>query len=197
MSETNGHGSNWHELTPEESPLRGQGLSEPLLLDPHRTKEDLRLANRAVRNRWRLKPEKCDGLVDRLFGITEKTAVSIVDRNGELVEIDSVADENAISAAKVIVSMMGQNQVDERAEDDPKGVRVEVGVNVGMAVQNALTADPSYLEWLRDRELAEGGQPHAVGQNGHGTNGHALLGATPHQGNGSGSNGHHPGNGRH
>lgn len=120
-------------------------------------------------------------------------------RRQSMIAIDPNSDARDSSrAAGVVVKIVDQVQ---RQEDRDAGITgessVNVGVQVGATVQAALTADPSYLEWLRDRELAEGGQPHVVGQNGHSTNGHALPDTGSHQGNGSSGNGHHPGNGRH
>ena len=113
--------------TPEAIAFRGLGLSAPLLLDRHRINEDLRLAARAVRNRWNLPPTKCDNLVSRLFDITAKTEVTVITKNGEELSVGGPADVNAIAAARVLVVMMGQNQTDEIGV---AGTTVNVGVNL-------------------------------------------------------------------
>jgi hypothetical protein len=116
------------EPAPEASASRGQGLSEPILLDPHRIQEDARLVARAVKHRWPLKRSKCRGLVERLFAITEKTAVTVLNKKGETESVDGPADVNAVAAARVLVQMMGQNQEDENPKS--RGTTVNVGVNI-------------------------------------------------------------------
>lgn len=102
--------------------------------------------------------------------------------------------EDSIAAARVVVKMDEINlkaQQGSNGKGGPVNVSVSVGVAVGQQVQSAVAAEPEYLEWLRERELAEGGHANAVGTNGHGGQvPHAL--AYPQVG--PGRNGHHPGN---
>lgn len=165
------------DSTPNPSDYRGTGICEPLLLDPNRMNADLRLASRAVRERWRLSDPKCDMLVNRLFDVAEKKTVSVPTKFG-VKECEGPADANAIAAASVIVRMMGQNQDDDHHEDDkdkPSGPTVNV--NVVNQVQSAIAAEPEYLEWLRGQGLAESGNADAVGRNGFSAK---ILGASPH-----------------
>jgi hypothetical protein len=125
---------------------RGLGLSEPLLLDPHRLNEDIRLAGRVAKNpRWKLPEAKCDDLVSRLFDITTKTAVSVVTRKGDEISVDGPADANAIAAARVIVQMMGQNQADELAASK-SNINVNVGMGVNLAQYEERVAGRPYNE---------------------------------------------------
>lgn len=140
-------------MTPEDESHRGQGLSEPLLLDPHRRAADLRLANRAVRERWKLPSNKCDSLVDRLFDIAETTSVRVRTLEGYESQ-DGPADVNAIAAARVIVQMMGQNQADELPVADNQ-VNVNIGFDVRAATRELLKNDPDYLRCLDSREADE------------------------------------------
>lgn len=150
----------WSEtLTPEAEASRGQGLSEPILMDAHRMNEDVRLVARAVKHRWPLKRSKCRGLVDRLFGITEKTAVMVTTKTGETESVDGPADANAIAAARVLVQMMGQNQADE-SPTAKEQTNVGVNVNVNTAVQSAATAevirsDPRFVDFLESQITCE------------------------------------------
>lgn len=70
-------------------------------------------------------------------------------------------------------------------------VSVNVGVQVNQSIQSAVTAEPEYLEWLRQRELAEGGNSDAVGANGFAA---AIPDSAPRLGVRPGRNGHDSGN---
>jgi hypothetical protein len=107
-------------------------------------------------------------------------------------------------AAGVVVKAVGQvMQQEDRDKGISGGVNVSVPVNVGLSVsqpiQQAITADPDYLEYLQQRRLQEMGHGHhAAGvshngsSNGHhanGSNGHAGLEGGGHAGP-VGLNGH-------
>ena len=168
---------------PESNNSRGWGLSEPILQEPCRVRQDMRLVQRAVKNRWPMKRAKCRGLVDRLFAISEKTAVSVVTRTGDVETIDGPADVHAIAAARVLVSMMGQNQADEHHADDlgKPDASVNVGVQSTSSVtlylpdngrdggtvamreatpvevaRYALEHEPGYIDYLRQKAMNEG-----------------------------------------
>lgn len=182
------------QITPEDSESsRGIGLSEPILQDPHRVYEDTRIASKAVRGRWDIPSEKRVVLVDRLFGIVEKKSNVVLTKSG-LFNSESDADSNAIAASKVLVAMVGQDQADDHLEvkvSQPKvgtQVNVNVGVQVNQAVQTAVGTEPEYLDWVRQRELAEGGNAHVVGANGFAAK---VPDSAPRLGVGPGSNGHH------
>lgn len=171
-----------HE-TPEEQSSRGLGLSEPTLLDPHRLHEDTRLVARAIKLRWPIKDEKAAILIERLFDITEKTAVTVMTKEGPE-SLDGPADVNAISAARVIVQMMGQNQSDEHHADDQANPQPTSGISVNVAVQAGIAAEPEYLEWKREQFRRRHGDSSNVGCNGFAA---TILDSQPHLGNGQGS----------
>jgi hypothetical protein len=100
-------------------------LHTDLLNDPHRTAEDIRLVNRAVRNRWGIKPTERAEVVERLMRVVRKESVTAMNKQGEAVELDGPADAAAVQAAKVIVAMEGQNQSDEHL--DIKNGRLDEG----------------------------------------------------------------------
>ena len=112
-------------MSETEPKAGGQGLHTDLLNDPHRTAEDIRLVNRAVRNRWGIKPTERAEVVERLMRVVRKESVTAMNKQGEAVELDGPADAAAVQAAKVIVAMEGQNQSDEHL--DIKNGRLDEG----------------------------------------------------------------------
>lgn len=107
----------------------GQPAAQPadaggILTDPHHTRADIRLAMRAVRNRWPV-PEGLRGeIVERLRAIVNKERAEVVTMRG-VEAIDAPADSNAINAAKVLVAMEAQNQADEHLAE--KNARIDEG----------------------------------------------------------------------
>lgn len=99
----------------------GEGALRTDVLEPssHRT-SDIRMVNRAIRERWRIPEDKRNGIVDRLVQIvdTEKTNVSAAD--GSTYESYDAADKNSVAAARVLVAMEGQNQADTQHVDKQK-----------------------------------------------------------------------------
>lgn len=180
------------EAPQDDNSSRGSGLSEPLLQDPHRVYDDTRIAAVAVKKRWDIPEDKRRGLIERLFGIVDRKSNVILTKAGPF-DSKSDADKNAIAAGKVIVAMEGQNQTDDKPAKETAGtqVNVNVGVQVNQSIQSAVTAEPEYLEWLRQRELAEGGNADAVGANGFAA---AIPDSAPRLGFGPGRNGHDSGN---
>lgn len=179
------------ESPQDDQSSRGSGLSEPLLQDPHRVYDDTRIAAVAVKKRWDIPEDKRRGLIDRLFGIVDRKSNTILTKSGPF-DSKSDADKNAIAAGKVIVAMEGQNQTDDKPNGkDLPSINVNVGVQVNQQIQQAVTAEPEYLEWLRQRELAEGGNADAVGANGFAA---AIPDSAPRLGFGPGRNGHDSGN---
>lgn len=171
----------------DDESSRGIGLSEPLLQDPHRVYEDTRIAAVAVKKRWDISEDKRRVLVDRLLGIVDRKSNTILTKAGPF-DSKSDADKNAIAAGKVIVAMEGQNQTDDKPQKESPSVNVTVGVQVNQSIQTAVSAEPEYLDWLRQRELAEGGDTDAVGPNGFAAK---VPHTAPRLGNGSSGNGHH------
>lgn len=119
---------------PESDDSRGWGLSEPTLMEECRIRQDMRMVERALKARWEIPPEKRQALVDRLMQIAGKTLVMVPTKHG-IVHIDGPADANAVSAARVLVQMMGQNQADEHAAIPKEGTTVNVAVMGSAAIE--------------------------------------------------------------
>ena len=85
-----------------------------------------------------------------------------------------------------------QNMDANRPKEIGTSVSVNVGLQLNQTIQNAVGTEPDYLEWIRQRELAEGGNADAVGPNGFAAK---IPDTTPRLGNGSGGNGHAKGHG--
>jgi len=182
--------------TPEDETDRGLGLSgdvNSLLLDPKASKKDLAIARRAIREKWPISESTRRHLVKRLVKVTRKEAVLVEWGQGDektLMPMDGPADANAISATKVLVQMMGQNQADEHHADEQANPQPPAGVNLNVAVQAGIAQEPEYLEWKREQFRRRHGDTSNVGCNGFAA---TILDAPPHLGNGQGSNGHDSG----
>lgn len=134
------------------------GLKEPLLLDPHRYYEDLRLVAKAAKHRWPTSDAAKTEAVKRLRGIIKKTSVSMVTRQGELVNVELPADINSIQAAKVLVDMEGQNQKDDHAEEGigQGGIEINIGTDALQVKAQQYGLTESRLKRLVDRKTIEG-----------------------------------------
>lgn len=99
---------------PDDSTGRGVVLESD---SPREISREIALVNRARRERWPIPEDRRARLVDRLFAITEKESVTALDSTGTAVELEDVADKNAIAAAKVLVAMDSEN-----AKQDPAPV---------------------------------------------------------------------------
>lgn len=86
-----------------------------VLVTPGDERKDIALVRRAFKERWAGVESKASAIVERLAEIVEKRTVEVVTKHG-VAEVDGPADQNAIAAASVLVTMMGQNQRDELAE---------------------------------------------------------------------------------
>ena len=127
--------------------LRGGGdacLNTAILLDDKATKADVALVSRAVRERWPGLQEKAESVVSRLMGIVQKEAVLVPIGDG-IGPSEGEADRNATAAARVLASMMAQQQRDEHAKNGAGGrqTTINVGVNVDARIDEQ-----------RDRTLA-------------------------------------------
>ena len=106
------------------------GDSGKLLTDNHRVRGDTRLVNMAVRKGWNVKRKNM--LRRRLENIAQKTTAEVVTKQG-VVNLESKADELAINAIKVLVSM-NQSDIDlEKLNKDipptPPSVVIQNNVN--------------------------------------------------------------------
>jgi hypothetical protein len=107
-----------------------------LCRDENKQREDIALIGRAIRNRWPMSAKTRRALVNRLVAVTEKEEVLVeYGPDKTLIPMDGPADDKAIAAARVLVSMMGQNQADEHHTDDANRPNGGVNVNVGIASQ--------------------------------------------------------------
>jgi hypothetical protein len=120
------------------------GDSGKLLTDPTHVKADARMIQQAVRGRWGIRRRNM--IQKRLLGIVEKTEVEVMTKEGPA-KMEGPADANAISAARVLVAMNGQDQADDHLEIT-KG---KPGVNVNVLS----TSDPSQPGSSRILQLAK------------------------------------------
>lgn len=104
-----------------------------LLADPHHTRADLRLLNRAVKEEWDVSTPVRRAAIARLAKIVRKETVTVMTKAGEA-ELDGPADTNAIGAASVLERMVRANQGDQhhvekiaaghKAPQSPNEVRI-------------------------------------------------------------------------
>lgn len=90
----------------------------------NRTRSDINMVRRAVREGWPIPTEKRGDVTGRLLKIIDKQAVSILTEDG-VVEVEDRADTNAIAAARVVVQMDSINQTDYWNYD--KNERLDAG----------------------------------------------------------------------
>ncbi len=115
-------------------PLRGNGgLSTPLLQEDgvaeiKKTKDDLRLVQRAIRRGWNVPNEKRPIVIDRLFSIVEKRECTVMTKNGPEA-LDGPADTNSIQAAKALIDMDKLDQTDYWKSDTND--RLDKGLRTG------------------------------------------------------------------
>lgn len=121
-------------------------------MDPAQTKSDLRLIRKAQREGWKISPKVKRIIARRLVGIVQKTEVEVVTKDG-MAHVDGPADTNAIAAARVLVAMNGQDQV-----DDHKGTPDEVHHTHDIGIESMrqmMMSDPTYVEFLRQQAERE------------------------------------------
>lgn len=90
------------------SELGAHGAGLAILGDPHRTKSDLRMVARAVREGWDVAPEKRPAIVDRMLEIVDKRECMVMTKQGPTM-LDGPADSNAIMAANTLLGMTKHN----------------------------------------------------------------------------------------
>lgn len=110
-----------------------------VLSDPHREQSDIRLVNRAVRNRWKVDEANREKIVTRLMEIVEKREASVMTKGGPCA-LDGPADTNANAAARVLVAMEQQNQADEHLAD--KNDRLDAGKATERVVESIEVVTP-------------------------------------------------------
>ena len=103
---------------PMADDARGQGQSAPaqpetaILADPHHTRADCRMVERAVRRGWDVPAETKDLIKARLVGIVSKESVTVLTAGGSTT-VEAPADANAIAASRVLVRMDEIDQADD------------------------------------------------------------------------------------
>lgn len=149
---------------------RGEPLQAQLLLDPKTIRNDLKLIEKAVEERWPISPRKLKGIIERLYHIVETEQVVIPVKDGAF-ESELEANKVAVTAARVLVTIEAQNQADrhllikaEMAEASPPrtGDTYIIGQQV-KDVRKLLAADPEYVEFLRQRAAREDGYASTAG----------------------------------
>lgn len=171
-----GEGTNGHSH--ENQPLLsgGQGGPESLSKGPGQT-SDTRLIERAIKQRWPIKPEHRAAVVTRMLLI-------VADKGS--------SNREAVSAAKALISADSQNQSDEHhAEGETLNLNHSGTVELA-AVRQEMLKDAQYLEYRRTHSINSDSSP--VRSNGEPRP--LENGSAPH-GPGQSHNGHTNGNGRH
>lgn len=90
-----------------------------LLTDPHRLQSDIKLAHRAVKERWPIVDKHKATLIERLMTVVNKEQVAVMTKAGPFLS-DGEADKNAVAAARVLAMMEGQNQKDQHHAEGEK-----------------------------------------------------------------------------
>lgn len=96
----------------EAQPLGARGV---LLADPKLARSDVRMIERAVRERWIMPEGAFTDLPAAMLEIVTKESIKVLDREGVAVEIDN--DREKIAAARVLAVLEAQNQADEHHSD--------------------------------------------------------------------------------
>lgn len=97
-----------------------------ILADPHRTRGDIELAQMAINRGWGVSPEERKIIKARAMKIVKKEAVIIgFDKDGQPLVSDGRADDNALKAGSLILSMDNHDQADRHLED--KNARLDSG----------------------------------------------------------------------
>jgi len=83
-----------------------------LLSESDQQREDTKLVETAVRGRWPIPAGKRASIVNRLVDIVEQDPITVDEESGATFR-DGKVDAMAVQAAKVLVTMEGQNQGDD------------------------------------------------------------------------------------
>lgn len=98
--------------------------------------QEMRLANRAIKNRWDVPPEEMKKTIERACYLRD---------NG-------IEESTQTAAIRAIVSMVGQNQKDEHKvidvrvvtrNDELAGIAADLGIEIGLVEDAARKADCS------------------------------------------------------
>lgn len=176
----------------------GQGA----VIDDRRPRQHMQMVRRAIREGWPISQGVKAAIVHEMTAIVTG-AIHVCYDDEDRDEVIGAEVRSKIAAAKVLVAADSVNVAREKMDQADEHIEMGVGhggthvnVNVGLqlnqTIQNAVGTEPDYLEWIRQRELAQGGNADAVGPNGFAAK---IPDTTPRLGNGSGGNGHAKGHG--
>lgn len=125
---------------PENESPGGEGGKSQLLLST-RARRDARLVERAIREGWGVAPEMREAIKERLLAIVKKKTVDIPCGEG-VFPSESVADSNAIAAARVAATINAQDQADDHHADDLQVAKANAMSNAANA---GLIPNKTYL----------------------------------------------------
>ncbi|WP_397570644.1 hypothetical protein [Schlesneria sp. T3-172] len=115
------------------------GLTSDFLQDPKTLSADLELAERMVKGRWRQSDYKRRQILNRLHKILEREKVDVITPDGY--KSDRVkADTLAIQAARVLLAIERQDQVDEHHYDKLNRAPTHVPGGMSLTIQERTDA---------------------------------------------------------
>lgn len=113
-------------------------METELLNNPNELRKDLALVSQAVRRFGSRLREVGPDLIDRLADIVNKKTVSTLTKDGDFVEVEALADENAIRASEILIKAFAIDQKDDHHADklaSPKTQpNIAIQVNNGGAI---------------------------------------------------------------
>ena len=120
------------------------GRGGALFSNPKHLQTDLKMIERAVKNRWPISDELKALIAERVTGIVET----------------SESTRDVINAARVAIQADGLNAKREAMElDAVKGPEIHLHAHTGtQAARDVIEGDPEYLEYLRTKALGGGSQ---------------------------------------
>jgi hypothetical protein len=120
----------------------GRGGGGGLFTNPKHFQTDMKMIERAIKNRWPISDELKAKIAERVSGIVEHS--------------DSTRD--VINAARVAIQADGLNAKREAMElDAERGPEIHLHAHTGTeAARQVIESEPDYLEYLRNKALESG-----------------------------------------
>jgi hypothetical protein len=115
-------------------------MTTTILTDPHHSKADARMIAMAIKRGWTIPDSVLESLPKVLAGLVVKSA----------------DERTKVAAAKVLVSMHGQNQRD--SEGPKTGPTINVGVQVDARSDDRRTRTLEIAERIRTRRISGDGR---------------------------------------
>lgn len=145
---------NGPDSTAEQS--RGQG---DLLADKHRLDADLRLIRRAIRGGWNVPRRVKHAITRRLGEILEQEEPCEISEFIQLGKLAATLDSVDLKTEAIAA------QKEKPHAPNPSGVFINVNGGSGdVSIRHELLNDPQYLEFQRQRAIAEDADAGAVRQ---------------------------------